>query len=262
MPYFEARQQRLFYEDHGNKDKPALLLLNGITMSTAAWGLLLPFLTPHFRVLQLDFCGQGLSAKPPAEHYCLSDQADDVATLLDQLQIGQANVAGLSYGGMVAQHFARRHAKRLSRLILAATLAWSDPVNELIARNWASSDEAGGFELRFDTGLPWLFSSHFLSTQKAMLPRLREIAASVDWPATQRLSRGVLEHDARAWLNGLNCETLVIVGSVDRLTPYYQSALLAQNIPHARLLQLDDCGHALHLEAPQALAHAITHFAG
>ncbi|MGL6070971.1 alpha/beta fold hydrolase [Craterilacuibacter sp.] len=262
MPYFDARQQRLHYESSGNKDKPSLLLMNGITMSTAAWSLLLPYLEPHFRVLRLDFCGQGQSSKPEAEAYPLAGQADDAAAFLDFLGVKQATVAGLSYGGMVAQYFAHQHPTRVSRMVLAATLAWSDPVNALIARNWASADQAGGFDMRFDTGLPWLFSNQFLGTQTAMLPRLREIAASIDWPATQRLSRGVLQHDARPWLHTLTCETLVLVGSADRLTPLYQSALLAHSIPNAQLLVLDDFAHALHLEAPEALARAIVHFAG
>ncbi len=260
MPYLEVDHRRLFYERGGQPDGPALMLLNGITMNTSAWTWLMPVLEKSFDVIRVDFCGQGLSDKPDEASYPLARQASDAAALLAQLKVGRAHVLGLSYGGMVALHFARHHPERVDRLLLAATLAWSDPVNALIARNWIDSDKAGGFALRFDSGLPWLFSSRFLAAQAHLLPTLRQFAEAVDWPAAQRLSHGVLEHDARSWLGEIRCPTLVVVGSEDRLTPRHQAELLAHGIAGARLLLLDGCAHALHLEAPDALAGAAQRF--
>lgn len=260
MPYFQSATRRLHYERSGQADKPALLLLNGITMNTTAWTFLLPRLEACFDVLRLDFCGQGLSEKPDEASYPLSRQADDIAALLNQLQLARVHVAGLSYGGMVAQHLALRHPTRVAALLLSSTLAWSDPVNALIAHNWETADSQGGAELRFATSLPWLFSARFLAARTEMLPQLKAIAATLDWPAAQRLSRGVLEHDARNWLGSLRVDTQVVVGSEDRLTPPYHARLLADSIAGAQLQLLDGAAHALHLEAPDALAHAIIRF--
>lgn len=259
MPFFSQQQRQIYYETSGKGSTP-LMLFNGLTMSTAAWTLLMPQLESQFHVIRLDFQGQGLSDKSPQDAYALSAQADDAAALLDHLGIDRCYLAGLSYGGMVALHFARRHGSRLQRLLLASTLAWSDAANVYIAQSWDTADKVGGADLRFDVSLPWLFSSRFFAAQAAMLPDLRRIAATVDWPATQRILAGVRNHDARSWLSDIHVPTHVLVGDEDRLTPPYQARLLQQGIPGATLELLPGAGHAIHLEAAEAFARAILRF--
>lgn len=260
MPMLQHDGRQLYYEVSGQGSTP-LMLFNGLTMSTAAWTLMAPLLEPRFRLIRLDFQGQGQSEHHVQPAYPLPQQADDAAAVLDHLGIAQCYVAGLSYGGMVALHFARRHPQRLSRLLLAATLAWSDAANQQIASSWMAADKAGGADLRFDISLPWLFSSRFFTAASQMLPDLRRIAAGVDWPAVERIIAGVMSHDARSWLDSLDVPTHIIVGDEDRLTPLYQARLLQQGIAGATLDILPGAGHALHLEAPMAFAQHIIRFA-
>lgn len=260
MPYTTIQQRQVYYEISGQGSQ-TLLLFNGLTMSTLAWGLMTPALEQCFRVLRLDFQGQGQSEQTTADYYPLAQQADDAAALLIQLGIDSVYLVGLSYGGMVAQHFARRHPQRVQRLLLASTLAWSDSVNEQIAASWGNAEQAGGADLRFDISLPWLFSSRFFSTASTMLPDLRRISALTSWLPIQRIIGGVLQHDARSWLNELRLPTHIIVGDEDRLTPPYQARLLQQGIPGATLTILPGAGHAIHLEAPQAFCQQIFQFA-
>lgn len=260
MPYIETHKRQLYYEVSGQGQQP-LLLFNGLTMSTAAWTLMTPLLEQRFQVIRLDFQGQGLSERTTQDNYPLPQQADDAAALLAHLGIAQAYLVGLSYGGMVAQHFARRHPQRVQRLLLASTLAWSDTVNADIAASWAAAEQAGGADLRFDISLPWLFSSRFLQAGRAMLPDLKRIAATVSWQDIERIIGGVLVHDARSWLGELRVPCHVIVGDEDRLTPLYQAQLLQAGIPGATLAILPGAGHAIHLEAAQAFCQQIFQFA-
>lgn len=260
MPFATIQQRPVYYELSGSGEQ-TLMLFNGLTMSTAAWTLMMPALEQRFRVLRLDFQGQGQSGTEPCEAYALGRQADDAAALLAQLGLGSVYLVGLSYGGMVAQHFAHRHPERVSRLLLAATLAWSDPINSQIALSWAQAEQAGGADLRFDVSLPWLFSSRFLATSAAMLPDLRRIAAATPWSEIERIIKGVLQHDARSWLGELHIPTRVIVGDEDRLTPLYQARLLQQGIAHADLHILPGAGHAIHLEAAPQFCQQIFQFA-
>ena len=259
MPILSSGSQRIYYETAGQGSTP-LVLFNGLTMSTQAWVFMLPVLAPHYRLVLLDFLGQGQSDKPEAERYDLASQADIAAQLLDTLGIARARVVGLSYGGMVAQHFARRYGERVDRLMLAATLAWSDEVNQRIIESWKDANIAGGVDLRFTVSLPWLFSSKGLVEQAGFLPKLKEIATAVDWRAVARLMAGVCEHDARPWLNSITNPTVVLVGEEDRLTPLYQAALLAGSMPDATLVELSDSGHALHIEAADSFAREILRF--
>lgn len=260
MPMLQHDGRQLYYEVSGHGEQP-LLLFNGLTMSTAAWTLMAPLLEPRFRLIRLDFQGQGQSERRVQDSYPLTQQADDAAALLDHLGIEQCYLAGLSYGGMVALHFARRHPARLSRLLLASTLAWSDAANVYIAQSWSAAQQAGGPGLRFDISLPWLFSSRFFVSSAQMLPDLRTIAATVDWPGVERILAGIREHDARSWLDEIRVPTHIIVGSEDRLTPLYQSELLHQGIAGSTLTVLPGAGHAIHIEAPAAFAQQISRFA-
>lgn len=260
MPFATIQQRQVYYEISGH-GSDTLLLFNGLTMSTLAWGLMTPALEQRFRVLRLDFQGQGQSEQTTVDHYPLPQQADDAAALLETLGIAPVYLVGLSYGGMVAQHFARRHPARLERLLLASTLAWSDAVNQQISASWSQAEQAGGADLRFDISLPWLFSSRFFATASAMLPDLRRISAAAGWGAIQRIIGGVLQHDARSWLQDIKVPTHIIVGDEDRLTPLYQAQLLQQGIPGATLAVLPGAGHAIHLEAPQAFCQQIFQFA-
>lgn len=260
MPYLQIGKRQLFYEVSGQGQQP-LLLFNGLTMSTAAWTLMTPLLEQRFRVIRLDFQGQGLSDRSEQAFYPLPQQADDAAALLEQLGIANVYLVGLSYGGMVAQHFTRRHPQRVARLLLASTLAWSDSVNSEIAASWARAEQAGGADLRFDISLPWLFSSRFLQAGRAMLPDLKRIAATVSWQDIERIIGGVMTHDARSWLSELRVPVHVIVGDEDRLTPLYQAQLLQSGIAGATLSILSGAGHAIHLEAPQPFCQQIFQFA-
>ncbi|UTH74752.1 alpha/beta fold hydrolase [Chromobacterium sp. IIBBL 290-4] len=259
MPYAQINGHQVYYEESGQGASP-LLLMNGITMSTVGWTLMLPMLERYFRVLRLDFIGQGQSDHPPADHYALADQADLACGLLDLLGIDQVYAAGLSYGGMVAQHFVHRHPARAGRLFLAGTLAWSDSVNHYIGDSWIAANRQGGLDLRYEVSIPWLFSSRFLASSAPMLDDLKKMAGLVDWEAVIRLINGVKQHDARTWLPQLQLPTHILVGDEDRLTPLYQAQLLHGLIPGATLEVLPGAAHVLHIESAEAFARGIVRF--
>lgn len=260
MPITSLNGHALYYEITGSGSEP-LILFNGITMSTAAWTLMLPLLEAHYQLIRFDFIGQGQSDKPNCECYTLIEQADIAAALLTQCGIERVHLVGLSYGGIVAQHFAHRHPHRLKTLFLASTLAWSDHANRTISDSWVTADKVGGLDLRLAISLPWLYSSHYLALlDERRLAELKTFASFVNWPTVIRLINGIKYHDARTWLNEIITPTQVIVGNEDRLTPLYQSELLASSIPHATLEVLPNAGHVLHIEAPDTFAHSIIRF--
>ncbi|MDN0082267.1 alpha/beta hydrolase [Crenobacter sp. SG2305] len=259
MPYTTHRGHRLYYEESGRGEHP-LLLLNGLTMSTAGWTLLLPRLEARYRLVRTDLLGQGQSDKPLGDAYSLPEQAKLVAHLLDTLEVERCHVVGLSYGGMVAQHLAHLHPERIDHLVLAATLACSDAVDKAIAASWVAAAKSGGTELRFAVSLPWLFSNRYLSSHPEQISELKTVATLFDWDAVLRLLAGMREHDARTWLPTISAPTRVIVGSEDRLTPLHQSEMLSTYMPHAQLVPIPGAGHALHLESAEQFARLVMEF--
>src|SRR5829696_2859275 len=136
--------QDLFYEIHG--DGPPLVLVMGIGYDSSLWTLQqVPVLSTRFRVVLLDNRDAGRSSR--ADHqYTIADMADDVAGLLDALDIRRTHLLGLSMGSMIGMEFALRHADRLDRLVLAGPAAAPrrSAVDPISIWNWVKATDASG----------------------------------------------------------------------------------------------------------------------
>lgn len=259
MPHTTINQQQIYYELSGS-GKQVLVLFNGITMSTASWALMEPLLEPHYQILRFDFPGQGQSDHPVVPDYVLQDQADCAKRLLDTLGLDNIYLVGLSYGGMVAQHFVHRHPDKVQKLLLASTLAWSDNVDKWISKSLLDAQQAGGLDLRYTVGVPWLFSNRFLANSSHTLDDMKTITGMVDWEAAKRLIAGVHQHDARNWLHTITTPTHILIGGEDRLTPKHQAEFLHMNIPGSSLEVIPQAGHAIHIEAFDTFCRSIVLF--
>lgn len=86
MSYFKYQSKRIFYKEAGN-GKP-LIMLHGDTASSNMFEMLLPLYQEHFRVILIDFLGNGKSdrvSKFPADLWC--SQAQQVIALIEHLQL-------------------------------------------------------------------------------------------------------------------------------------------------------------------------------
>ena len=134
-------------EDHGSPNGEPLILIMGLGMQLVAWhpGFVEMLVARGFRVIRFDNRDIGLSQRfdergvpnlaldslrfafgmKISAPYSLADMADDTAGLLDAMGIPCAHVCGASMGGMIAQHFALRHPKRVKSLTLVMTSSGS-----------------------------------------------------------------------------------------------------------------------------------------
>jgi poly(3-hydroxyalkanoate) depolymerase len=109
---------------NGRAPRTPLLLINGIGASLE---LLEPFvreLDPAVEVISFDPPGVGGSAPPPGP-YRFTGLCALIASMLTQLGYDQVDVLGISWGGGVAQHFAKSQRARCRRLVLVSTATGS-----------------------------------------------------------------------------------------------------------------------------------------
>ncbi len=99
---------RIAYHDRGRRHGTALLLIHGFPLDHRMWAPQLVGLSPDVRVIAPDLRGFGRSEVTPGP-LTMEQHADDLAALLDHLEIERAVVAGLSMGGYIAFAFWRRH---------------------------------------------------------------------------------------------------------------------------------------------------------
>ena len=122
MPYADLEGFRCYYEVHGPAGGDVLVLSNGILMSTASWAFQTPVLSKRHRVLLYDCRGMWQSSHPSGP-YSMSQHADDLAALLDHLEVERAHIGGISYGAELSMWFSLRYPERTRSLVLSSAVA-------------------------------------------------------------------------------------------------------------------------------------------
>ena len=256
--------QELFYEIHG--EGPPLVMLMGIGYDSSLWTLQqVPVLLTRFSVVLLDNRDAGRSSR--ADHpYTIADMADDVAGVLDALDIHRTHLLGLSMGSMIGIEFALRHPDRLDRLILAGPDAAParSAVDPIAIWNWVKTNDPSG-EVFGGQQLTWLFSSTFLRNQQAVKETIALLASNpnpVQPDAYDRQAQAYLQFDALDRLEAIKAPTLVVVGEQDLLTPPWVAREVAAGIPGARfeIITGDGSSHVVPLERPDDFNQLVTNF--
>jgi 3-oxoadipate enol-lactonase len=264
MPVAYREGHTIHYEEVGDRSAPPLLLIMGLGLSSRAWETLPSRLSARFRVLLFDNRGTGRSGRR-GWMYRMRDLADDAVTVLDAAQVPQADVFGISMGGMIAQELAIRHPYRVRRLALGATFAsWVrgekpslrtvlDLLILVLQRQRVPPERLGRLLLSREY--------HARNPTRALEWMIRSGHAEIRCAAAQVAA--ILGHAALHRLEQIRAPTLVITGDADRLVPPRNSEVLAAAIPDARLLLLRGAGHVFPLEREEETVRALTeHFLG
>jgi 3-oxoadipate enol-lactonase len=251
MPHVKVRDVALYYELHGPPGAPAVVLNNGILMNAAtSWALQVPEWSRHFRVLVYDCRGQGSSDHPDAP-CSMASHAGDLAGLLDALDIGRAHVAGISYGGEVAQAFALGHPGRVRSLLLADTVSEVGPELRATVGEWRAAALAGDADRFFEITLPWKFSPAFVAAHAALVDDARRRYRQLDLAAVARLCDSFLGVDFTAALAELRMPACVMVGELDALKGRPYAERLHRALPRSELHLIPGAGHASCWERPE-----------
>jgi pimeloyl-ACP methyl ester carboxylesterase len=124
MPTFERDGFSLYYEEAGDTESPAVVLLHGFTSDHRMWLPVAEPLSQDYRVIVPDMRGHGATTAPEdIESYTMEAFAEDIRALLDHLEVDICALAGCSFGGMVALQFAVTWPERLAALVLSDTSA-------------------------------------------------------------------------------------------------------------------------------------------
>jgi pimeloyl-ACP methyl ester carboxylesterase len=240
---------------------PPLLFVGGSGQTLASSEPMVQPFAASFDVVIYDQRGLGATSKPPGP-YTMADYAADAAGLLDHLGWASARVAGVSFGGMVAQELAVTWPDRVERLALLCTSSGgaggsSFPLHEL--ESLAPDERARRAIELLDTR----FTSSWLDDH----PGDRALAdfmiqrESVTTSAEER--RGMSEqlrarsgHDVFERLPLITCPTLVACGRYDGIAPPANGAAIATRIPHAEQ-RLYEGGHAFFAQDPAAYPDVI-----
>jgi 3-oxoadipate enol-lactonase len=264
MPTIDVNRTSLYYEWHGPDRAPVLVLNNGILMNAASsWLPQRAALARDHRVLLYDCRGQGLSAHPEGP-YSMDQHADDLAALLDGLGVEDGHVAGISYGGEVAQAFALAYPMRVRSLFLADTVSEVGPELRLIVEGWREAAARADPDLLYLVTAPWNFSPGFMVAQRPLLDAARARYADLDLAAVVRLCDAFLASvEFTARLCAISAPTRIVVGDRDLLKGPAYAAILHRHIRGSDLRIIPGAGHATSWERPDMFnALLLEHVSG
>jgi pimeloyl-ACP methyl ester carboxylesterase len=116
--YANVNGIKMYYEIHGS-GQPLVLIHGGGSTITTSFGKILPMLSKTHQVIAVELQAHGHTTDRDAPESFEQD-ADDVAELLKQLNVTDADILGFSNGGNTAMQIAIRHPERVRKLILAS----------------------------------------------------------------------------------------------------------------------------------------------
>lgn len=253
----------LYYEVHGNvASQKTIVFLNGLSQSTIAWILTVPHFKENYRIVLMDFIFQGQSDKT-GESRSFDRHAKDVLGLLEELKIQKVILAGLSYGSLVAQHFAVLFPQRLEKLVLISTFAHKTPYYDAIELAWWRALELGGYPLMLDIMLPSVLSEEYFKNPLIPIEMMKQARQEVNGEkeALFKLMQATKDRDDyRGELQKIKTPTVVIQGEKDLLLPVHMAAEVAKNIPKSEFKIILGAGHTLNLEAIPQMSKEIKDF--
>jgi pimeloyl-ACP methyl ester carboxylesterase len=207
---------------------------------------------------QRGFGGSELGEDPPSLDAC----ADDLARLLDRLELDRVVLGGLSMGGYVAMAFLRLHGDRAAALVLADTKASADPeparVNrERIAQAVLEEDST----VLVDDVLPSLLGATTVASRPMVSGRVRGLVQAAPGPAVAWAQRAMAARpDSFDTLRAFDRPALVVVGDEDQLSPVADAQAMADALPQARLAVLPEAGHLTAVETREAFTAVVAGF--
>jgi 3-oxoadipate enol-lactonase len=252
MPYASVNGINLYYELSGPEESPVLVLSNGIMMGTASWIYQKSILEKHLRVLLYDCRGMWQSDHPQGP-YSMEQHADDLAGLLDGLNIKKAHIAGISYGAEISMVFAIRYPEKTQSLIVIDGVSEIHPLLKAQTYPWLMAAERGDPELLLRTSYHMNFAEDWIRANQAFIEASVDRYALLDMPALVRLMNAFYELDITDQLSAIKSPTLVIAGEEDLIKGSEYAKIIAEQISGSEMVLVPGSGHALCLEKPAIL---------
>ncbi|HEX6621982.1 MAG TPA: alpha/beta hydrolase [Solirubrobacteraceae bacterium] len=253
---------------------PALVLVHGITSTSATWANVLPYLAERFTVIAPDLLGHGESAKPRGD-YSLGAYASGIRDLLLALGHDRATFVGHSLGGGVAMQLAYQFPEHCERLALVSSGGLGREINALLRAASLPGSELvlpflvddrvvgvgrlvgnllGRVGLRVHTDVGEVLRGHAsLSDSEARAAFLHTLRPIVDLRGQR------VDATDRLYL-AESIPFLIVWGERDPIIPVEHGRAAHRLVPNSRLEIFPTAGHFPHLDDPLRFVRVLGDF--
>lgn len=257
MSVFSYKNKDIYYVVDGDlkSNKPVMVLLNGIMMSTLSWEGFKEAFSKSTTLIRFDMLDQGQSSRM-SDTYTQDIQVDVLHHLLQYLEVKKANIVGISYGASVGLQFTIAHPDQVEKLILANAVAKTSTWLKAIGDGWNQVATTRDGEAYYNITIPYIYSPQFYTTNIGWMEQRKEILVPLFsnpefLDQMTRLTISAETHDTTHDLDKIHVPTLIISGEMDFLTPVFEQEFLHKHITTSQLVVIPQCGHASMYEKPE-----------
>jgi pimeloyl-ACP methyl ester carboxylesterase len=176
------------------------------------------------------------------------DMAKDIASAMDTLHISNADVLGVSQGGMIGQYLAIDRPDLVHALVLAATLCRNNDTVVSVIDNWITLTQEHNMKALVHDMTVKLYSENYIRRYKPFLPLLTLLQKPKDPARFITLAKSCLTCDTYELLSQIQCPVLVIGGAQDKIVDSASAKELADKLG-CELILYQHFGHAVYEEA-------------
>ncbi|MCB4768750.1 alpha/beta fold hydrolase [Ancylobacter sp. Lp-2] len=226
---------------------PWIVLSNSLAADLTMWDDQIPFLTRSYRVLRYDTRGHGRSSAP-AGPYSFDMLVADFIAVMDHFDVRQADVLGLSMGGMTALGVGLAHPERVNRLICADARADAPPP---FVAGWdqrIAAVEAGGMGAILAGTMERWFTAPTRQDRPEVVDRAARMVLATSPVGYIGCAEALKRLDYLRHLPRLTSETLYIGGAEDGAAPAEAMRAMAAATPGATHVSLPGVAHIANME--------------
>lgn len=214
------------------------------------WSAFYDELAGSFAVVAPDLPGYGRSDRPEwARHP--RDEAILTSQLIDELGLDRVHLVGLGLGGWIAAELATMNGRQLASLTIVGAAGLKPREGEIFDFMNTAFDEYVRYGFKDEAAYERLFGAEPDQLNMQLWDFSREMTARLNWKPW------MYSWELRGVLPGVRTPTLVVWGSDDRVIPLDCGKQYAELIPQARLEVVEESGHSVDLEQPEALARLV-----
>lgn len=238
--YFLYRNYQVSYQLVGSGSY--LVLLHGWGVNQTAFANLVARLKDYYTVLTFDFLGFGES-DTPTEPLTLDDYVDQTKALIEALNIKNPIILGHSFGGRIAIKYALLYD--VKTLILCSSAGIKHLSISKTFKIWR-----------------YKFLKHWYKlVNKKKLETLMKNSGSHDYqkcsPIMKQTMSNVINVNLKNDIKKIKCQTIVLWGYYDKVTPYKDALYINRNLLGSRLITFYKSGHFPYIDEENKTISAI-----
>lgn len=197
----------------------------------------------------------------PNHPYSTKMMAEDVAKLLEALNITKAHILGHSYGGCIAQTFAHNYPNLVKSLIIANSFLKLNMRGQLYVDARLKFIETNAVEdavIEFIASL--CFSNDYLSKPGMVQQMIETKFFPITIEGYKNQASGLLEFNSTNWIHQLKMPSLIISSSEDLIADLQDSEFMVRSMPNAQHFCFHNVGHVPFVEQPEVFNSVILSF--